>query len=247
MKHLIFLFLLFSYTTQAQFKWSFADKTFESGEIVPAQCWVSGFDSIGAFQYSIAYDSNLLSINLDTPFTFTGLVPYTSEEFSHGLQPGIDTFFNYPKNRIMTAWADPHVHTYPNGHVYTIWFTAKDRGTVCNAIYLLDGPNDMPIECWHENLTDPVEMQVGCIPARFPKWAGPTQEEEIRVYPNPSSDVIFVDSTEPVEVMVMNSVGEIIFHDRVYSADQSIPIHYGVNLVKIVTHEITITRQVIKF
>jgi len=242
----LLFFLLLTFNLQAQFKWSFADKTFSAGDTVQAQCWVSGFDSVGAFQYSLAYDTNYLAIRLDTPFTFTGLVPYTREDFSHGLQEGLSSLFYYPKNHIKTMWADPFVHTYSNGHVYTIWFIAKDRGTVCESIYLLDGPNDMDIEAWHENLIDPIEMQVGCIPARFPQWVGPTQEEEIRVYPNPSSDVIFVDSTEPVEVMVMNSVGEIIFHDRVYSADQSIPVHYGVNLIKIVTQDITITRQVIK-
>lgn len=245
MRTLIF-FVFLTFNLNAQFRWSFQDKIFNSGDTVQAQCWVSGFDSVGAFQYSLSYDSNLLSIRLDTPFTFTGLVPYSSDEFSHGLQPGIDTFFNYPKNHIKTVWADPFVHTYPNGHVYTIWFTAKNKGTVCDAIRLLDGPNDMPIEAWHENLINPIEMQVGCIPARNPKWAGPIKEEEYRVYPNPSSDVVYVDSTEPVEVFVINSVGDVFYSGTVYSVDQPIPIDNGVNLIRIVTQDKTITRQVIK-
>lgn len=244
-----FYLILFSLNSQAQLKWSFQDKEFNAGDIVPVKCWVSGFDSVGAFQYSLAYDTNYLTIRLDTPFTFTGLVPYTSDEFSHGLQSGIDTFFNYPKNHIKTAWADPYIHTYPNGHVYTIWFIAKDRGSVCESIHLLNGPFDMPIECWHENLIDPVEMEVGCIPARNPQWVGPKQEkhEDVRIYPNPTSDFIYVDSTEPVKVVVINNVGEVIYSDIVYSADEPIYVEQGVNFVRIVTVDKTIIKQVFKF
>lgn len=238
MRLLFFLFI--SFNLNAQFKWSFEDKDFNIGDTVPVRVWVSGFDSIGAFQYSMSYDTNSMRIRQDSPFTFTGLVPYDASDFSHGLQPGCSS----AKNEIRTMWADPHTFTYPNGHVYTIWFIAKRTTTICESIQMLSGP--MPVECWDQELIKPVEMIVGCIPLRKPPVNLPEPELDYRVYPNPSSDVIFVDSTEPVEVVVINSVGEIIYSDTVYSSDQSIPLDNGVNLVRIVTGDRTITRQVIK-
>lgn len=249
MKQLILFFLLFSFTSQAQFTWSFEDRMFNAGDTVQARVWVSGFDSIGAFQYSLEYDSNNLMIRLDTPFTFTGLIPYTSEEFSHGLQAGLSPYFYYPKNQIKTVWADPDSFTYPNGHVYTIWFIARQSSTICESIKVLNGPFDMPIEAWHQELITPVEMEVGCIPARNPQWVGPKQEEheDVRIYPNPTSDFIYVDSTEPVKVVVINNVGEVIYSDIVYSADEPIYVEQGVNFVRIVTVDKTIIKQVFKF
>lgn len=239
-------FVLLSLSVQAQFKWSFEDRDFNLGDTVPVRVYVSGFDSIGAFQYSFSYDTNALSIRLDTPFTFTGLIPWTSDEFAHGLQSGLSPFFYYPKNHIKTVWADPDTFSYPNGHAYTVWFTARKTGSVCESIQMLNGPLDMPVECWHQDLIHQVEMVVDCIETRKPRVNLPEQELDYRVYPNPSSDVVHVDSTEPVQVVVVNSVGEIIYSGTVYSSDQSIPLEQGINLVRVVTSNRTITRQVIK-
>ena len=248
----LLLLLLFSYTSQAQFTWSFEDRIFNAGDTVQARVWVSGFDSIGAFQYSLEYDSNNLMIRLDTPFTFTGLIPYTSEEFSHGLQAGLSPYFYYPKNQIKTVWADPDSFTYPNGHVYTIWFIARQSSTICESIKVLNGPFDMPIEAWHQNLITPVELIAECIPLRKPERVDfpiPSREnlEEIKIYPNPTSEFIYVDSTEPVEVTVFNQLGQLTFSNKVYSKDQPIFIEQGVNIVRIISKDKTILKQVYKF
>lgn len=244
--------MLFYFNCKAQFKWSFEDRDFLSGDTVQARVWVSGFDSVGAFQYSLSYDTNYLQIRLDTPFTFTGLIPYTADEFSHGLQSGLSPYFYYPKNHIKTVWADPYVHTYPNGHVYTIWFIARQSGTICESLKMLNGPLDMPVEAWHENLITPIEMIVGCIPARKPRRVVfPSREdlpqEKIKVYPNPTSDFIYVDSTEPVGITVFNELGELTFSNKIYSKDQPIFIEQGINIVRIISKDKTILKQVYKF
>lgn len=252
MKQLVFFFLFLTVQVQAQFKWSFEDREFNAGDTVQVRVWVSGFDSIGAFQYSLEYDSNNLTIRLDTPFTFTGLIPYDYGDFSHGLQSGLSPFFYYPKNQIKTVWADPYVFTYPNGHVYTIWFTARQSSTVCESIKMLNGPLDMHIEAWHQNLIDTVEMTASCIPTRKPKRVelpAPFENTELqfKVYPNPTSDFIYVDSTEPVEVTVFNQLGQLTFSNKIYSKDQSIFIEQGVNIIRIISKDKTILKQVYKF
>lgn len=247
MKQLIlFCLTLLSLSVQAQFKWSFEDRNFVLGDTVPMRVYVSGFDSVGAFQYSFAYDTNNLSIRLDTPFTFTGLLSsYDASYFSHGLQPGCLS----AKNEIRTLWADPYIHSYPNGHVYTVWFIAKQAGTTCGSIEILDGP--MPIEAWNENLITPVEMIVGCISARRPKRVDhPIREREelsVRVYPNPAADYIYVDSTEPAQVTVYNSLGELTFFNKIFSSTEPIFVEKGISVVKIVTKEKTILKQVFRY
>lgn len=62
MKKPLYIFLLLAGTTQAQFAWKFQDRLFEPGDALTADCRVSGFDSVGAFQFSLAYDSAALKV-----------------------------------------------------------------------------------------------------------------------------------------------------------------------------------------
>lgn len=193
MKSLLIFFLLIAGATQAQFAWKFQDRLFEPGDTLTADAWVSGFDSIGAFQFSLAYDSAALAIDLDTPFTFTGLIPWTTAEFSHGLQPGCTS----ADNEIRLVWADPYTFTYPNGKVFSIRFVAKKAGSVCKSVWMLNGP--MWPEAWDYTLMYPVPMSVGCIPLRRPTMPMKSREDEhseaITATPNPFTEYFTLNAS----------------------------------------------------
>jgi len=204
MKYILFLFLFFTFTADAQFAWKFQDRLFEPGETVTADCWVSGFDSIGAFQFSLAYDSAALKIDLDTPFVFTGLIPWTAAEFSHGLQPGCAS----AANEIRLVWADPYTFTYANGKAFSIRFTAKTAGSVCKSIWMLNGP--MWPEAWDDNLLNAVPMTVGCIPLRRPTMKQREQETlAFAAYPNPTAGLITVTLPTSGRITVFDALGRV--------------------------------------
>lgn len=207
MKKIIFFFLLIAGAAQAQFAWKFQDRLFDPGDTLTADAWVSGFDSVGAFQFSLAYDSAALAIDLDTPFTFTGLTPWTAAEFSHGLQPGCTS----ADNEIRLVWADPYTFTYPNGKVFSIRFVAKKAGNICKSIWMLNGP--LWPEAWDDDLLYQVPMSVGCIPARRTGIRIKSREDEqtaqvITITPNPFTDSFTINTSGPLRVT--NIAGQVV-------------------------------------
>lgn len=204
MKQILYIFLFLATSAPAQFAWRFQDRDFAAGDTVSADCWVSGFDNVGAFQFSLAYDTATLAIRMDTPFTFTGLIPWTTDEFSHGLQPGCAS----AANEIRLVWADPYVFTYPNGKVFSIWFKAKKAGSVCGSIWALAGP--LWPEAWDGNLINPVEMSVGCTPIRRRKMqAVDRQERAFSITPNPASGQVVVTLPAPGRVRIFDAAGRL--------------------------------------
>ena len=217
MKQTLFIFCyLFSLTMNAQVNWYFPNQAFTAGDTVEARCHVAGFQNVGAFQYALLYDTAVLSIITAQPFTFTGNLPYDNGSFSHGLMPGLSPYTNLQANEIRTAWADPTVFNAPDSsHIYSIWFVAKQRGTLCQRLIPYYGL--MPWEIYNGPLTVELSQQVTCGALRrrpaLQRDNGPALA--VQVAPNPvrESSLLWIDMADagPVQVSIFDAFGRPAF------------------------------------
>lgn len=235
--------ILVSFTLNAQWgtlNFQTLNNSFSTNDTVRVQMSVNNFTNLVAYQICVKFKTSGLSfIGIEIPSN-NPLGITTSHFGTTQLSQGL----------IRHLWNNTTGYTLANGtHLYTYVFKALKNSTVQQELSLnyYSNPPMYPVSYQYIN-------NWGWLTLSF--ITPPTQESlvgvdnikqnDIRIFPNPCSDVIYVDSTEPVEVFVINSVGDVFYSGTVYSVDQPIPIDNGVNLIRIVTQDKTITRQVIK-
>jgi len=178
--------------------WTFNDKTFNAGDTVEVKFYVQNFVDVGAFQYTMKWDT--LKQNLrNPPFTFTGAIPgYSSNKFSYWGKPG----YNLLPGEIRTLWTNPYGKTVNGGantFTHSVWFVAKQSGNVCSCLSMWNKAPLWPV-AYKSNLSYFPES-VKCVPLPAPLTLSVQEPSNpIVVYPNPATDYIFVEGADAVEI-----------------------------------------------
>jgi len=208
-KTLILTILPFIFNAQ-NVNWTFENKSFNAGDTVEVKFRVTNFTDIGAFQYTLKFDTSKLNLKPTNKVTFTGaLAGYGTNCFTFA-GPG----YALKAWEIRTAWLSTTGKTLSaNTHTHSLWFIAKKSGTVCNSLQLHFAAPLWP-NAWKSNLAY-VPLTVLCAePAPFKsKFTSEREETEFKIYPNPFVDVINV--SEPRFIKVIDLSGKLILSENV--------------------------------
>jgi len=215
-----FLFLL-SASAFAQVQWQFINKTFVTGDTVAVDFYASGFTGIGAFQFTLKFDTSALRLRGTTnahKFGTTGAVAGYGPNCFSSAGPG----YSLKAWEIRTLWTSPYGKTVaPGVKISTIYFVAKKAGSICNTLQLW---NAAPL--WSVAYTATplayVPQTVVCAETPLLQQKAASVEREPQriaasVFPNPTADKIIL-SFEPgtnteIQVRLYDSVSRLVWID----------------------------------
>lgn len=134
MKGIIF-FLLLTFSASAQLlpdlHLDVQNKSFSAGDTVTADFYVTGFDSISAYQFAIQFDS------LEIEF-----LDVATDSSALGLSPDDFGLWTLNKARIPTVWSNPWSSTLPpNSYLFSIRFIAQVNGDLFGSLRLEPKPS----------------------------------------------------------------------------------------------------------
>lgn len=253
------ILILLPLILQSQVNWIVPDRVLTNvGDTIQVPVRVQNFDII-AYQFALRYNLDKLDlVGISVPDPTPIPMDNFDDEFFTDLT---DTLF-FPdcikgnfglctEGEIRTVWNDVYNHSVPdNTTIFTLHFEVKQEDTLSNLISLApDVLNN--IAYWYTGLPFPLALsprELNLYFTELPQQLSPVQEIDnpIRVYPNPTLDYIYVDSTEPVHVAVYNQLGQLTFSDKVYNMEQPIFIEQGTNVIKITSKDKTILKRVFK-
>lgn len=211
-----------SFTAFAQsVDWTYQNQTFSAGDTVQVPFTVSGFSDIGAFQFTMKWDTATLALLAPAPFSVTGSLPgYGLGCFSWFGKPG----YNLLPGEIRTLWTSATGKTLPAGtHVFSAWFIAKKAGSVCPALILWSKAPLWPL-AYKSNLSY-IPLSLTCTtPASQAQWEATIMDRaewitdtvvsNMAIYPNPIIDSAHIEITSqegPVLFNVLDAEGFNIF------------------------------------
>lgn len=245
-----FLFLLFAFclafTAQAQVNWTFQNKAFNAGDTVEVKFYVSGFTNINAFQYTLKMDTSALRMRGTTnahKVSVTGAIStYGINCWSFPGPPSLNKAWE-----MRTVWAPAYAKTVaPGTHTHTLYFVAKKAGTVCASLWL---HNVAPLKClaWNEQLQQ-VPQTVTCVepPPIQQQPLADRNADAAKLYPNPTSDVLFVEADGESTVEVFNTLGQCTHRQTGSGRIEIADLSPGMNWVRINTGGSVTTRAVLR-
>lgn len=130
----ILFFLLLTFTASAQWlpdlHLDIPEKQFSAGDTVTADFYVTGFDSISAYQFAIQFDS------LEIAF-----LDIATDSSALGLSPDDFGLWTLSKARIPTVWTNPYSSSLPpNSYLFSIRFIAQENGLLSNSFRIEPKP-----------------------------------------------------------------------------------------------------------
>jgi len=231
---IIAILFMFAVPAFAQVNWQFINKTFSTGDTVAVDFYASGFTGIGAFQYTLKFDTSALRLRGTTnahKFATTGAVAGYGPNCFSSAGPG----YALKAWEIRTLWTSPYGKTVaPGVKISTIYFVAKKAGSVCNTLQLW---NAAPL--WSVAYTATplayVPQTVVCAetPLLQQKAASVDREAQriaVNVYPNPTADKILLsvqqDTETEIQVRLYDSVSRLVWIDFQQVAGQPQTFEY---------------------
>lgn len=200
------IFAVFPFVFNAQnVNWTFENKSFNAGDTVEVKFRVTNFTDIGAFQYTLKFDTANLYLRPTTKVTFTGAFP------SYGV--GCFAFPGTSANKpweIRTVWTNVQGKTLgPNTQTHSLWFIAKKSSSVCASLQL---HNAAPLwsAAWKTNFTYVPQTVLCAEPSPLKSKVVSEREntETVSIYPNPFTDVI--NFSKPCDVQLFDISGKLI-------------------------------------
>lgn len=203
MKNALFVILLLApVLLSAQLNWTIQDVSFSTGDTVHAEFSVYDFDSISAYQMAMRFDTGAL--------VFLG-VAFPDDNPLDLSVPNEFGFYQVNKGILRHLWSDIWSRTLDDGtHVFTYSFRAKQSGSLSADLWLATcclNPPMNPMAYRYPLQYMPltvVYVNQGAIVSTEEN----TDEMQVKVYPNPATDVLIVESPDVVNVEIYNIAGQ---------------------------------------
>lgn len=201
-KTLLYAFLLFPILLSAQLNWTLEDETFAAGDTVKAEFYVFDFDSITAYQMAMKFDTGALKF-IGVEFAPDNPLSLNADDFG---------FYQLSKGILRHVWIDIFSRTLADGaHVFTYTFKAKQAGTLSGELWLSTcclNPPMNPMAYRYMLQYMPLTLAYTS-PAQITETTGaPESPDQFRIYPNPATDVLTVESDEPADIQIYNTLGQ---------------------------------------
>lgn len=243
MKKLLFILLLSPILSAAQsLDWQITDKTFSAGDTVTADFSAYGFDSITAYQFAMLYDTGALAF-IGVTFPPGNPMGLSSGGFSWHGKPG----YNVKPGELRHLRSMPYSKTFADGtHGFTYVFTAKQSGTLSQKMTLatccLSPPLNPMSYRWILNYQALTVSYVA--PGEL--LSVTSLKSQVRIYPNPTTDALWIDSPTPVIVRVYDAGGRLTNQAEITDKAALWPLNDGVNIVCVTDGKKTFLKTVIK-
>lgn len=245
MKHLLpFLFLLPCLSPAQSLDWQIQDDEYTTGDTVPANFYAYGFNQITAYQFAMLYDTGALAF-VGVTFPPGNPMGLSTNQFSWHGKPG----YNVKPGELRHLRSMPYGKTYSDGtHGFSYVFVAKQAGTLSEDMALATCclyPPLNPIS--YQWVLIPQSLTVAYIaPGETTATGAAPLEELVRIYPNPTSDGIHIQSPTPVQVRVFNYAGHLTAQTEITGTAWLSSLHTGVNLVWITDGSDVVLKTVIR-
>lgn len=244
MKHILLLLLLLPCLSPAQsLDWQVQDAEFSTGDTVTASFAAYGFNQITAYQFAMLYDTGALAF-VGVTFPPGNPMGLSLGGFSWHGKPG----YNVKPGELRHLRSMPAGKTYADGtHGFNYVFTAKQNGTLSQEMTLatccLYPPMNPVSYRW---VLTPQPLTVAYIaPSETTATGAPTLQERVRIYPNPTTEWLWIESPDPIEVKIFDFAGRLTHLDTVTASGFS-GLTKGVNLVWVTDGKETFLKTVIK-
>lgn len=232
---LLLLFLL-PYCASAQLNWSVQDISFSAGDTVRAEFQVFGFDSIAAYQFAMKFDTGALA--------FLGVSFPPANPL--GLDAGDFGFYQVGKGILRHLWSNPYSQSVPDGsHIFTYIFKAKTASALSAKLWLQKtGLNPPLYPVAYDYFLNWMPLNVSFFAASEFTDVDDIEETNVRVYPNPNSGAVTVESVVPVSVEIFNVAGQVTHRSNGVRMD-FFSLEKGANQIRITDQGKTLTKTII--
>lgn len=245
MKYLI-LFLFIPLLSPAQsLDWQVQDIEFSTGDTVTADFSAYGFNQITAYQFAMIYDTGAL--------VFVGVTFPPGNPIPMGLSDGCFSWhgkpgYNVKPKELRHPRSMPAGKTYADGtHGFSYIFTSKQNGTLSDKVTFSTCclyPPLNPIS--YRWILTPQPLTVAYIaPEETTATDTAPLEERVRIYPNPATDCLYIESDNPVQVRIFNFSGQLT-HEAELLIQAIYTLDKGANLVWVTDGKETLLKTVIK-
>lgn len=183
------------------------------------------------------------SASVLSPIQITGVLPMGQGNFSWYGKPG----YALTPGEMRTLWSNPQGKTIPNNsHVFTVWFIAKTSGTICSKFQLWPNHPVLKPRAYKANPLTLIPITFGCVEVSFKEQVEDRSEvTEVLMFPNPVTEYLTIQSTEPVRVEVFNLSGSLTFNSTVVG-ELNLDLEQGVNFVKVTKGKESFVKKIIK-
>lgn len=219
---LIILLTLLTNLLYSQITFKYQNQPFNQGDTVLIPFTVEGFNNLGAYQFSLRLDTSVFDFCIVNNSTVVYSGSLTGISSSWYGKPG----YSLKKGEFRTNWLNVYGKTLTNGtQVFSLRVKAKASSNICQGVQLWsNNPDCYPIA--YTKTFQVVSLGVQCI-SQFRKLED--RDLMVKVYPNPTSDLLKIESTEPLKVKVFNQVGSLIYEGE--GTYLELELEQGLNLV----------------
>jgi len=245
MKKTLFLLLfLFPCLSPAQsLDWQIQDISFSTGDTVTADFSAYGFNQITAYQFAMLYDTAALKF-VGVTFPPGNPMGLSLSGFSWHGKPG----YNVKPRELRHLRSMTYGNTYADGtHGFSYVFMAKQSGTLSQKMTLamccLSPPLNPMSYRWP--LTYQPLTVAYIAPAETTAAVSETLDGSVRIYPNPVTDYLNIESDKPVQVRIFNYSGQLT-HESEFLTNAIYTLNNGVNLVWVTDGKETFLKTVVK-
>lgn len=231
MKQIILLLLLIlPYLSPAQsLDWQIPDVQFSTSDTVQAQFYCFGFDSITAYQMAMKFDTGALKF-IGVSFPDGNPMQISLGCFSWPGKPG----YNVKPGELRHGRSMPYGSTFPDGtHGFSYVFVAKQSGALSQKLTLSTcclNPPMNPMSYRWPLIYQP--LTVAYVAPEISATDAPALYLGVRIYPNPTSDVITIECDAPAQVEIYNTLGILTYRGSA-TQDQYFSLSPGANLIRV--------------
>jgi hypothetical protein len=243
MKKLLF-FLLFPYLVTAQsLDWQVQDVDFSTGDTVVAEFRTYGFDTITAYQFAMLFDTAALKF-VSVTFPAGNPMGLTTGHFSWHGKPG----YNTKPRELRHLRSIPFGQTYADGtHGFSYVFVAKQSGTLSSKMSLSMcclSPPLGPVSYRWILTAQPLTVAY-IVPSTSVASTWPTLADQVRIYPNPTTDALTIECDAPVTVEIFSYTGTRTHRSEI-TKDDFLQLTPGANIVRITDGKTVVLRTVFR-
>lgn len=218
-----FIILFFPLFVQSQpVNWQLQEQYYDAGDTIAAQFTVYDFDSVTAYQIAMKFD--------------TGAIKFLGVSFPAANPLGLDAgdfgFYQVNKGILRHLWSNIYSSSLTDGTpIFSYNFVAKQSGTLSADLWLstccINPPmNPMayryPLK--YNLLTLTYSGQGQLLDASEPQM-------QAKIYPNPTTGAITVETDNPVTIEVYNYMGELTHCTNTAQTTHFLGVSKGVNVV----------------